>query len=160
MHVSTPRFAVDTFLPEVERVLAGLSMDRESFEVRVSQCTGELGETDDNIFHIWVGVRGFDANGDMRRQLEATHARWQARGWDITLFETLENGGIQLAATDPSNRNSYRLDSGFDAGSGTYVVGFFNTPCFLSPDGAIEFGEIHAASIDAGVVLDFFALTR
>lgn len=134
--------AARAFVPDIEAFLASLPINREKFSVRVNRCEGTEGEQRDDIYYIWVGVQAVARAHDAGQVLEAVHARWQAQGWDITRHRSLPNGGVNVAATDPSSGHGYALDSGFDKGPDTYIVGFFNTPCYQSPSGDVQFGEI------------------
>lgn len=142
MKIQSPSAAVDAFLPQVESALAGLSIDREKFEVRANRCEGPQGQTRDDLYYVWVGLRGSARGNDAAAQIEAVHARWQQAGWEITRFRTLDNGGVNLAATDPATGNGYVLDSGFDPAPAAYIVGFFNTECRQSADGKVQFGTL------------------
>lgn len=142
MQHKTPQQAAADFLPEVEQVLAGLTIQRESMEVRANRCEGQRGETADELFYIWVGLRGLAPGNDIASQIEATHARWQAQGWEITRFRHLDGGGVNLTAIDPDSGNTYTLDSGFKPAPEAYLAAFFNTPCLQSPEGKVAFGEI------------------
>lgn len=143
MDTRTPQQAAAEFLPQVEQVVSGLSIARESFEVRANRCEGAQGEQRDDLFYVWVGLRGRAPGNDIARQIEAAHARWQRQGWDIGRFRTLDNGGVNLTATDPATGNTYTLDSGFKPAPDAYLAAFFNTPCFRSPEGKVAFGELH-----------------
>lgn len=125
----------------VEALLETLPLDREAFEVRANACTGRRGETRDDTYYIWVGMRGAAPGEDAARILTDLHARWRKAGWEITRFRRLPAGGIALAATEPATGDNYILDSGFKAGPGRYVVGYFNSPCYRSPS-AVRFGSI------------------
>jgi hypothetical protein len=148
MQHKTPQQAAAAFLPEVEQVLAGLTVQRESMEVRANRCEGQRGETADDLFYIWVGLRGLAPGNDIAAQIEATHARWQAQGWEITRFRHLDSGGVNLTALDPASGNTYTLDSGFKPAPEAYLAAFFNTPCFQSPEGKVAFGEIQVSAIN------------
>lgn len=142
MDSKTPQQAAAEFLPQVEQALAGLAIRREAFEVRANRCQGREGETRDDLFYIWVGLRGMAPGDDIASQIEAAHARWQAQGWEIGRFRRLDNGGVNLTATDPSTGNTYTLDSGFKPAPQAALAAFFNTPCLRSPEGAVAFGEL------------------
>jgi len=142
MQQKTPQQAAAEFLPQVEQVLSELTIRRESMELRANRCEGERGETRDDLFYIWVGVRGLAPGNDIGDQIEAAHARWQAQGWEITRFRRLDSGGVNLTATDPASGNTYTLDSGFKPAPEAYLAAFFNTPCLQSPQGKVEFGEL------------------
>lgn len=133
--------AAAEFLPQVEQVLAPLAVERESFEVRANRCEGRQGETRDDLYYIWIGLRGAAPGNDIAQQIEAAHARWEAAGWNVTRFRRLDNGGVNLTATDPAG-NTYTLDSGFDPAPDAYVVGFFSTPCYQAPEGKVDFGRL------------------
>ena len=134
--------AAAEFLPQVESAIASLSIARESFELRANRCENPQGQTRDDLYYIWAGLRGVAPGNDIAAQIEAAHARWKADGWDIGRFRKLDNGGVNLTATDPATGNTYTLDSGFPQGPDAYVVGFFNTPCYQSPDGKVAFGAL------------------
>lgn len=142
MQSMTPQQAAAGFLPQVEQVLAELSIERESLEVRANRCEGQGGETRDDLFYIWVGLRGLAPGRDIARQIEAAHARWQGQGWEITRFRHLDSGGVNLTAVDPASGNTYTLDSGFKPAPDAYLAAFFNTPCFHSPEGTVAFGAL------------------
>ena len=135
------RQAAQAFVPEVEALLDALGLEREKFAVRANRCAGREGEQRDDIYTIWVGLRGLARGGDIVAALEDAHARWQDAGWEITRYRHLDDGGINLAATDPATGNQYALDAGFESPP-RYVVGTFNTPCYLDPSGSVAFGEI------------------
>jgi hypothetical protein len=143
MDHKTPQQAAADFLPQVEAVASALSIERESFELRANRCEGAQGETRDDRFYLWAGLRGRAPGGDIAAQIEAAHARWQAQGWDITRFRRLDNGGVNLTATDPASGITCTLDSGFKPAPEAYLAAFFNTPCFQSPEGKVAFGELH-----------------
>jgi len=147
MDHKTPQQAAAEFLPQVEAVVAGLSIERESVEVRANRCEGAQGETRDDLFYIWVGLRGLAQGNDIAQQIEAAHARWQQQGWEIARFRKLDNGGVNLTATDPDSGNTYTLDSGFKPAPEAYLAAFFNTPCFRSPEGKVAFGEMHVPAL-------------
>lgn len=142
MKSTLPQQAAAGFLPQVEGALAGMAIGRESFEMRANRCDGPEGDNRDDVYYIWVGLRGAAPGNDIAAQLVAAHARWQAQGWDITRFRKLDNGGVNLAATDPATGNTYTLDSGFQPSPAAYLVGFFNTPCYQSPEGKVDFGML------------------
>lgn len=143
MQTRTPHQAAAEFLPQVEQAVSGLSIARESFEVRANRCEGAQGEQRDDLFYVWIGLRGRAPGNDIAQQIQAAHARWQQQGWDIGRFRTLDNGGVNLTATDPATGNTYTLDSGFKPAPEAYLAAFFNTPCFRSPEGKVAFGELH-----------------
>ncbi|TKS54710.1 hypothetical protein E4582_08030 [Luteimonas yindakuii] len=138
------RQAAQAFVPEVEALLDALGLEREKFSVRANRCAGSEGEQRDDIYTIWIGLRGLARGGDIVAAIEDAHARWQDAGWEITRYRHLDNGGINLAATDPVG-NQYALDAGFESPP-RYVVGTFNTPCQVDPSGRVEFGEITAVA--------------
>lgn len=143
--------AAREFVPRVEAFLDTLPVNREKFSVRVNRCEGTEGEQRDDIYYIWVGLQGVARGNDAGKILEDAHARWQEAGWEITRHRQLPNGGVNVAATDPGTGDGYALDSGFDKGPDTYVVGFFNTPCYQSPSGEVQFGEIRHGLEGAGL---------
>ncbi len=143
MQTKSSRDAAQAFAPKVEAFLDSLPLRREKFEVRANRCAGSEGEQRDDIYTVWVGTRAVAPADDAARILDEVHDRWRDDGWQITRWRRLENGGINLGARDPEG-NDWVLDSGFEAGPGTYVVGFFNTPCMRDPSGAVDFGPITA----------------
>lgn len=145
MKINSPSAAAAALSNAVEDALAGLSIEREAMQTRINRCEGQQGETRDDLFYAWIGLRGTAHQGDIADQLRTMHARWMERGWTITRFRTLDNGGVNLAATDPDTGNAYVLDSGFDVAPDAAVAGFFNSPCFQS-EGKVDFGEIAVAS--------------
>lgn len=152
MKLKDSRDAAREFVPEVEAFVASLPIDREQFSIRANRCDGTEGEQRDDIYHIWVGLRGSAPGNDIAAILDGVHARWRDAGWDITRYRRLDNGGVNVAATDPATGNRYSLDSGFETGPDSYVVGFFNTPCYRNPAGKVDFGEIQQRSLDVGPV--------
>lgn len=147
MDSKTPQQAAADFVPQLEQAISGLSIRRESFEIRANRCQGREGETRDDLFYVWVGLRGMAPGDDIAAQIEAAHARWQALGWEIARFRRLDNGGVNLTATDPASGNTYTLDSGFKPAPEAALAAFFNTPCFRSPEGAVAFGELSALPV-------------
>ena len=143
MQTKSSRDAAQAFAPKVEAFLDSLPLRREKFEVRANRCAGSEGEQRDDIYTVWVGTRAVAPADDAARILDEVHDRWRDDGWQITRWRRLENGGINLGARDPEG-NDWVLDSGFEAGPGTYVVGFFNTPCMRDPSGKVDFGPITA----------------
>ena len=146
MQIRTTQEAADAFLPQVEAAIAGLALQREPLSTRVNPCEGPQGQVSEEAYYIWVGLRGDAQAGDAAAVIEDAHARWQAAGWEITRFRKLDNGGVNLAATDPATGNTYALDSGFRNAPASALAGFFNTPCFRSPDGKVTFGALASAS--------------
>lgn len=142
MQSKDTRQAAQEFVPEVEALIEALGLDREKFSVRANRCEGTEGEQRDDIYTIWVGLRGVARGADAASALEQAHARWQAAGWEITRFRRLDNGGVNVAATDPATGNRYALDSGFEPPPQRYVVGTFNTPCYRDPSGRAPFGDL------------------
>lgn len=135
------REAAAAFTPKVEALIDSLPLRREKFQVRANRCAGTEGEQRDDIYHVWVGLQAVAAGGGAAAVLESVHERWRADGWEITRYRRLDNGGVNVAATDPDG-NAWSLDSGFEKGPDEYVVGFFNTPCFHDPSGEVDFGDI------------------
>lgn len=134
--------AAREFVPRVEAFLDTLPIDREKFSVRVNRCDGPEGEHRDDIYYIWVGLQGTARANDAGRILETVHARWAEAGWNVTRHRQLPNGGVNIAAIEADTGDTYALDSGFDKGPQTYIVGFFNTPCYQSASGDVQFGDI------------------
>lgn len=151
MNTKESQQAAREFVPQVEAFLATLPLNREKFSVRVNRCEGTEGEQRDDIYYIWVGLQGTARGNDAGDILEAVHSRWQQADWEITRHRQLANGGVNVAATEPGTGNGYALDSGFEKGPDTYVVGFFNTPCYQSPSGKVKFGEIRHGLESAGI---------
>ena len=142
--------AAREIVPRVEAFLAGLPLEHEKFTVRVNRCERPEGGKDrDDVYYIWVGVRGAARDGGAAEILEDVHARWLDAGWEITRFRRLDNGGVNLAAIEPGTGNSYMLDSGLKKGPDTYVVGMFSTPCLQNPDGSVQFGEVRGGLEEA-----------
>ncbi|WP_149195587.1 hypothetical protein [Luteimonas suaedae] len=152
MELKESQQAARDFVPEVEAFLGALPITREKFSIRVNRCDGTEGEQRDDIYHIWVGLRGVAPGNDVAAILDGLHARWRDAGWTITRYRRLDNGGVNLAATDPATGNGYTLDSGFEPAPDAYVVGFFNTPCYQSPSGKVDFGEIDSRTAGIGLV--------
>ncbi|MEN5061241.1 hypothetical protein [Luteimonas sp. TWI1416] len=134
--------AAREFVPRVEAFLETLPIGREKFSVRVNRCEGTEGEQRNDLYYIWVGLQGVAHAQDAGRILDDVHARWNAAGWPVTRYRQLPNGGVNVAATDSETGDAYSLDSGFDKGPQSYIVGFFNTPCYRSASGDVQFGEI------------------
>jgi hypothetical protein len=134
--------AASEFMPQVEQALSGLGIARESLEVRANPCEGQQGEASQEAYYIWVGLRGSAQAGDAAGLIQAAHERWQAAGWEIGRFRQLDNGGANLTATDPATGHTYTLDAGFRNAPASALAGFFNTPCYRSPDGPVTFGRI------------------
>lgn len=147
MKTNTPTAAASALLRTVEDAIGDLAIQREAMQTRINRCQGAEGEHRDDLFYAWVGLRGTAHQGDIAEQLRRVHQQWQDRGWTITRFRTLDNGGVNLAATDPDTGNTYMLDSGFDVAPDAAMAGFFNTPCFQSVEGKVDFGEISVPSI-------------
>lgn len=142
MKIQTPRQAAAEFLPQVDAALEGLGIARESLQVRANRCEGAQGESRDDLYYIWAGLRGNAGTGEAGALIDAAHVRWQAAGWDIGRYRELDNGGRNLTATDPATGNTYTLDAGFRGAPVSALAGFFNTPCMRSPEGAVAFGEL------------------
>ena len=135
-----PHEAVARFAPEVKDQIATLDVETEDFSVRLNRCQGKFGEFADDIYTVWIGWRGFDGDGKASARLAAIRSAWSDAGWEITRNRELDNGGINLGAREPVAGNLYVLDSGFDVGPQSYIVGFFTTPCFSDPAGGTPFG--------------------
>lgn len=142
MKTKDPQQAASEFVPQVEALIASLAITREKFAVRANRCDGTEGEQRDDLYHVWVGLQGYAPGHDIAAILDGVHARWKDAGWTITRYRHLDSGGVNVAATDPVTGNSYSLDSGFEKGPDSYVVGFFNTPCYVSPGGQVDFGDM------------------
>lgn len=130
--------AVRSFVPSVEAFIATLPVETEAFSVRINRCTGQQGELSDLMYYVWVGWRGTVSSA--AEVLQDVHRTWGSEGWEIIRNRQLDNGGLNIAATDPATGNSYSLDSGFAAGPDTYIVGYFNTRCLEHASGAAPFG--------------------
>lgn len=144
-HAHRPVSAHDvaqSFVPTIESFIAALPIETERFDVRVNRCTGRQGELSDLMFYIWVGWRGAERSGNAARVLEDVHDTWKMEDWTITRYRHLDNGGLNIAATDPATGNAFSLDSGLNAGPGIYVVGLFSTPCHEHSPGAAPFGRL------------------
>jgi hypothetical protein len=134
--------AAGVFAEKVEALIADLPVERERFEVRINRCQGARGEMRDDIYAVWVGVRLAAENGDAGAVLTAAVADWRERGWEIFRDRVLDNGGVNIAALDPSSGESHSLDSGFKRDPHRYIVGYFSTPCLQDPSGAAPFGSV------------------
>ena len=119
-----------------------LGVDIESTQMRLRRCEGKKGELSDEVYHVWVGVRGTAPESNVDSLIEQRHEQWDGDGWEITRYRHLDGGGVNLAATDPDTGYHYSLDSGFDEDPDAYLVGFFNTPCYQNPDGQVDFGNV------------------
>ncbi len=128
------------FADDVKTLIAKLNVDTEDFAIRINRCQGKFGEFPDEIYTVWIGWRGVARDGTAGARLAALRSHWTDSGWKITRSRELDNGGINLAALEPVTGNLYILDSGFDMGPESYIVGYFNTPCFSNPTGDTQFG--------------------
>lgn len=135
----TPEDVAQAFMPRVERVIGELAVDPERLSVRANRCSDT--ERDD-VFYIWIGLRARAPAGDAGAQLRNLHGAWKKKGWEVTRYRLLDNGGVNIAARDPETGDSHALDSGFRTGPEHDIVGFFNTPCFRNPDGTTAFGHM------------------
>ncbi|RDW14047.1 hypothetical protein [Paracoccus thiocyanatus] len=135
----SPVAVAAAFLPRVQATLDRLDVAAEALEIRANRCSSPGGDRDD-IFYIWIGMRGTTA-APAGPQLRRLHAEWRAAGWTVTRMRQLRNGGVNLAAREPGTGNGYAFDSGFAAGP-QHVAGFFDTPCFRNPDGPVRFGRL------------------
>lgn len=79
----------------------------------------------------------------MRSRLRTNAGR---RSWEIVRFRRLDNGGANLAASDPHASHTYTLDAGIRNAPASVLEGFFNTPYYRSPDDAVAFGTIGRAN--------------
>lgn len=142
MEIKESRQAARELLPRVEAFLDTLPINRDKLSVRVNRCDGPEGEERDDVYYIWIGIQAVARGHDAGRVINEVHASWRDDGWEVVRHRELANGGVNLAATEPETGNSYALDSGFEKGPDTYIVGFFNTPCYQSPSGDVQFGDI------------------
>lgn len=143
----SPEAALTTFLSDAWHVIGQLAVGVETMKIRTNRCAPPAppqGERDD-LFYIWIGLRGI-ASESAAQTLIGLRADWNAQGWHETRFRHLDNGGVNVAATDPETGNSYSFDSGFVADPDTYVVGYLATPCFQSPDGPVVFGRMDSSA--------------
>ncbi|WP_313137936.1 hypothetical protein [Paracoccus jeotgali] len=145
----TPESALKTFLPDAHREIDRFAIRVEALEIRVNRCAPpDQGERED-LFHIWIGVRGIAPAG-ATSALTELRADWQAIGLHEKRFRRLGNGGINLAAIDPLTGNSFSFDSGFPADPDRYIVGYLVTPCFQSPAGPVAFGPVEISGEEWG----------
>lgn len=143
----SPQAALAAFLPEARHVIGRLAVGIETLRIRINRCAPPpppQAERDD-LFYIWIGLRGV-ASESAAQSLIGLRAEWNALGWHETRFRRLDNGGVNVAATDSETGNSYSFDSGFTTGPDTYVVGYLATPCFQSPDGPVVFGRMDTSA--------------
>lgn len=141
MQSKPPSQAAREFLPRVEQALAGLAIRQNGLRVRANPCEGPSGQVAEDRYYVWVGLQGEASAGDAAAVIDDAHQRWQDAGWQIARYRALENGGRNLAATDPDG-NTYVIDSGFRNAPASALAGFFNTPCLQSPDGAVAYGDL------------------
>lgn len=128
------------FVPAVEAFVNELDAETEELSVRINRCTGRQGELSDVMFYVWVGWRGVASSNNAAQVLSRVHSSWVTDDWDVYRYRELDNGGINVAATQPETGNTYSLDSGFEISPETYIVGFFSTRCFESPVSPAPFG--------------------
>lgn len=130
------------FALKLERLTDGYGIARERFTVRVRRCEGPVGAQAEDVYSVWVGLRGFDPRDRVDDIVAGIHNRWLAEGWRVTDYRRLRTGGLAVGGTDPATGDEYSWDTGFAARPGGYVVGSFATPCYRSPAGAVTFGEV------------------
>lgn len=122
------------------------TVDSNEWDIRIHACEREDTAGDDealeehHVYYAWIGVNGRAPQGDVHERLHQVRAHWASLGWEIRVFDVIDNGGVYLFAVDGEG-NEYRLDSGFDADPQAAWVGFFSTPCFRSP-GEVQYGAI------------------
>ncbi|HIV58751.1 MAG TPA: hypothetical protein H9902_12435 [Candidatus Stackebrandtia faecavium] len=134
--------ATAQFHEDTAALVDELGIEVESTQMRLRRCEGKKGELSEDVYHVWVGVRGLAPESNVDDLIEKRHGLWNDAGWDITRYRHLDSGGVNLAATDPATGYHYSLDSGFEEDPDAYLVGFFNTPCYRSPDGDVDFGTV------------------
>lgn len=140
--VRDSRNAAQNFAQRVERLLADLPATREHFEVRINRCENSQGNLSDTVYAVWIGSR-LVANADNAAEvLDDVLADWRRQNLTITRERRLDNGGVNIAATDPANGEQFSLDSGFPPHPERYIVGHFSTPCFSEPKGSAPFGPV------------------
>lgn len=134
--------AVDDFAPRIDAFVGALAIEREAFRLRANRCWGPAGDERNDIYYIWIGVRGVAPLNNAADVIEGVHAQWIDQDWDVTRYRHLDNGGVNLAARNRETGDVYMLDSGLSAGPERYVLGFFSTPCFSDPAGEVAYGDI------------------
>lgn len=134
--------AAEAFENEIGRFLDTLPVEREKFEVRVNRCENPSGAMRDDVYAVWIGARLVVPRNDADVMLAELAASWESDGWTLVRNRSLENGGVNIAATEPRAGNTYSLDSGFAPDPRGYVVSYFSTPCFSDPSGTAAFGTV------------------
>lgn len=138
-----PETALRDMRAQAGSVIAALGVTPEAHETRLNRCgPPRAGQERDDVYTVWIGIRAHLSEGGAATTLSALRDSWADAGWTLTRDRTLDNGGRNIAATDPATGAQYSLDSGFDADPDGYIVGFFNSPCFTNPAGAVAFGPV------------------
>ena len=135
--------AAAAFAEKIEAFVSGLPVTRERFEVRINRCEGARGEMRDEVYAVWIGTRLAADNDDAARVLAAVAQDWRERKWQVFRDRMLDNGGVNIAAFDPTSGESHILDSGFEPNPHRDIAGYFSTPCFQDPSSA-AFGPVRA----------------
>lgn len=136
------REAAAEFAEKVEEFIATLPATRERFDIRINRCENARGEMRDDIYAVWIGARLAADEDNADRLLIGVVDDWREESWEIIRNRLLDNGGVNVAAIDPSSGDSYSLDSGFKSHPRRDIVGLFSTPCFAEPGGAAPFGPV------------------
>lgn len=134
--------AASAFISRIDSFIGTVGLQREAYSVRVNHCEGGSEPIRDDIYYIWIGLRGIAPHSNAAELLEEVHSVWQAEGWNIFRYRKFANGGVNLGARDPRTGDTFTLDSGFRADPDRYVVGYFSTPCFRAPSGTADFGAM------------------
>lgn len=136
----SPNVVAAQFAARVKDFIGALDAHTDDLAVRINRCVGRQGEVADDRFYAWIGWRGVAPADNAFDVIAGALATMRAAGWEVTRDRRLANGGVNVTATDPSSGQTYSLDSGFDAGPNSYIVGFFYTRCFNSTSDPVVFG--------------------